>query len=90
MTQAVFFKRMIYYWLSEGQLILMLLGDESAYKLHQVIKKSLQQRIEINVVPIIKYKNVSDEGESIFYLFFMSNAISGVLQDWVKRGYKRS
>ena len=29
---------MIYYWLSEGQLILMLLGDESAYKLHQVIK----------------------------------------------------
>ena len=38
MTQAVFFKRMIYYWLSEGQLILMLLGDESAYKLHQVIK----------------------------------------------------
>ena len=31
------FKRMIYYWLSEGQLILMLLGDESAYKLHQKI-----------------------------------------------------
>ena len=38
LTQAIFLKKMIYFWLSEGQLILMLLGDESAYKLHQVIK----------------------------------------------------
>uniref|UniRef100_UPI0030DB7606 hypothetical protein n=1 Tax=Pseudomonas proteolytica TaxID=219574 RepID=UPI0030DB7606 len=77
MTKAVFFKRMIYYWLSEGQLILMLLGDESAYKLHQVIKKSLQQRIEINVVPVLNTKMLTTK-EKYFLLIFMSNAIIGV------------
>ncbi|WP_256089170.1 TetR/AcrR family transcriptional regulator, partial [Staphylococcus aureus] len=29
LTQAIFLKKMIYFWLSEGQLILMLLCDES-------------------------------------------------------------
>lgn len=68
LTQAIFFKKMIYFWLSEGQLILMLLGDESAYKLHQVIKKSLQQRIEINFVPVLNTKMLTTK-EKYFYLF---------------------
>ncbi|HGO3431674.1 TPA: TetR/AcrR family transcriptional regulator [Staphylococcus aureus] len=89
LTQAIFLKKMIYFWLSEGQLILMLLGDESAYKLHQVIKKSLQQRIEINVVPVLNTKMLTTK-EKYFLLIFMSNAIIGVLQDWVKRGDKES
>ncbi|MDT3117142.1 TetR/AcrR family transcriptional regulator [Staphylococcus aureus] len=89
LTQAIFLKKMVYFWLSEGQLILMLLGDENAYKLHQVIKKSLQQRIEINVVPVLNTKMLTTK-EKYFLLIFMSNAIIGVLQDWVKRGYKES
>lgn len=89
LTQAIFFKKMIYFWLSEGQLILMLLGDESAYKLHQVIKKSLQQRIEINFVPVLNTKMLTTK-EKYFLLIFMCNAIIGVLQAWVKRGYKES
>ncbi|MFA0981376.1 TetR/AcrR family transcriptional regulator, partial [Staphylococcus aureus] len=67
LTQAIFLKKMIYFWLSEGQLILMLLGDESAYKLHQVIKKSLQQRIEINVVPVLNTKMLTTK-EKYFLL----------------------
>ena len=70
LTQAIFFKKMIYFGCLEGQLILMLLGDESAYKSHQVIKKSLQQRIEIQFCTSIKYKNVNDEGK-VFLLLFL-------------------
>lgn len=88
-TQAIFLNKMIRFWLSEGQLILKLLGDDSAYKIHQVIKKSIQQRIEINIVPVLNTKMLTTK-EKYFLLIFMSNAVIGVLQDWVIRGYKES
>lgn len=88
-TQVIFLNKMIHFWLSEGQLILKLLGDDSAYKIHQVIKKSIQQRIEINIVPVLNTKMLTTK-EKYFLLIFMSNAVIGVLQDWVIRGYKES
>ena len=53
--------------------------------MHQEIKKVLQRNIEINIVPILNTKLLTTK-EKYFLLIFISNAIFGVIQDWVNRG----
>ncbi|MBU5271996.1 TetR/AcrR family transcriptional regulator [Staphylococcus caprae] len=84
-SQTYFFENAIKFWSTSGSLILILLGDNSAHKLHQEIKKVLQKNIEINIVPILNTKLLTTK-EKYFLLIFISNAIFGVIQDWVNRG----
>ncbi|BGE81641.1 TetR/AcrR family transcriptional regulator [Staphylococcus petrasii] len=84
-NQHIFLETMVHYWLDEGKLILLLLGDDSAQKAHIQMKKILQYNVELNLVPILNTKSLTTK-EKYFLLIFMSNAIFGVLQDWVKRG----
>lgn len=84
-SQRTFIETIIQFWLEEGQLVLLLLGDDSAQTIHTRMKKVIQYNIEINLVPILNTKSLTTK-EKYFLLIFMSNAIFGVLQDWVKRG----
>lgn len=84
-NQHVFIETIIQYWLDEGKLILLLLGDDSAQTAHLQMKKILQYNVDLKLVPILNTKTLTTK-EKYFLLIFMSNAIFGILQDWVKRG----
>lgn len=84
-----FFEYVLNFWLYEGELLLLLLKDESAYIIHQAIKKNFQQNIEVHLVPIINTNSLTNK-EKYLLIIFMSNAIFGVLQDWVQRGRQES
>lgn len=66
-----------------------MLRDNGAYIVHQAIKKNLQQNIEVRLVPIMNTQALTNK-EKYFLIIFMSNAVLGVLQDWVQRGRQES
>ena len=84
-----FFEYALNFWIHEGELLLLLLKDESAYIVHQAIKKNFQQNIEIRLVPIVNTNSLTNK-EKYLLIIFMSNAIFGVLQDWAQRGRPES
>lgn len=84
-----FFEHALNFWINEGELLLLLLRDNGAYIVHQTIKKNLQQNIEVRLVPIMNTQALINK-EKYFLIIFMSNAVFGVLQDWVQRGRKES
>ncbi|MDU9352022.1 TetR/AcrR family transcriptional regulator [Staphylococcus aureus] len=84
-----FFEHALNFWISEGELLLLLLRDNGAYIVHQAIKKNLQQNIEVRLVPIMNTQALTNK-EKYFLIIFMSNAVFGVLQDWVQRGRQES
>ncbi|MCC8990030.1 MAG: TetR/AcrR family transcriptional regulator [Staphylococcus sp.] len=84
-----FFEHALNFWINEGELLLLLLRDNCAYIVHQAIKKNLQQNIEVRLVPIMNTQALTNK-EKYFLIIFMSNAVFGVLQDWVQRGRQES
>lgn len=84
-----FFEHALNFWINEGELLLLLLRDNGAYIVHQDIKKNLQQNIEVRLVPIMNTQALTNK-EKYFLIIFMSNAVFGVLQDWVQRGRQES
>lgn len=84
-----FFEHALNFWINEGELLLLLLRDNDAYIVHQAIKKNLQQNIEVRLVPIMNTQAITNK-EKYFLIIFMSNAVFGVLQDWVQRGRQES
>lgn len=84
-----FFEHALNFWINEGELLLLLLRDNGAYNVHQAIKKNLQQNIEVRLVPIMNTQALTNK-EKYFLIIFMSNAVFGVLQDWVQRGRQES
>lgn len=84
-----FFEYALNFWLNEGELFLLLLKDNGAYTIHQVMKQNLQQNIEVQLIPIVNTQTLTTK-EKYFLIIFMSNAVFGVLQDWVKRGRQES
>ena len=84
-----FFEHALNFWINEGELLLLLLRDNGAYIVHQAIKKNLQQNIEVRLVPIMNTQALTNK-EKYFLIIFMSNAVFGVLQDWVQRGRQES
>lgn len=84
-----FFEHALNFWINEGELLLLLLRDNGAYIVHQTIKKNLQQNIEVRLVPIMNTQALTNK-EKYFLIIFMSNAVFGVLQDWVQRGRQES
>lgn len=87
--RIAFFEYVLKFWRTEGELILLLLGDQSAYELHHDIKQLLQKNIEVRLVPILDTSKLTTK-EQYFLLIFMSNAVFGILQDWVQRGLNES
>lgn len=84
-----FFEHALNFWINEGELLLLLLRDNGAYIVHQAIKKNLQQNIDVRLVPIMNTQALINK-EKYFLIIFMSNAVFGVLQDWVQRGRQES
>lgn len=84
-----FFEHALNFWINEGELLLLLLRDNGAYIVHQAIKKNLQQNIKVRLVPIMNTQALTNK-EKYFLIIFMSNAVLGVLQDWVQRGRQES
>lgn len=84
-----FFEHALNFWINEGELLLLVLRDNGAYIVHQAIKKNLQQNIEVRLVPIMNTQALTNK-EKYFLIIFMSNAVFGVLQDWVQRGRQES
>ncbi|AGZ25609.1 MULTISPECIES: TetR/AcrR family transcriptional regulator [Staphylococcus] len=84
-----FFEHALKFWINEGELLLLLLRDNGAYIVHQAMKKNLQQNIEVRLVPIMNTQALTNK-EKYFLIIFMSNAVFGVLQDWVQRGRQES
>ncbi|MCH8646374.1 TetR/AcrR family transcriptional regulator [Staphylococcus lugdunensis] len=82
-----FFENVLNFWEQEGSIFLKLIEDKGAHMIHQDIKRNLQQNIEVGLIPFLKTQTLTHK-EKYFLIIFMSNAIFGVLQDWVQRGRK--
>lgn len=80
-----FLKTILNFCQQEGEIILLLISDKGSELIRQQVKKTLQANIEINIIPIVRTEHLSTK-EKYFLVVFLSNAIFGVLQDWVNRG----
>ncbi|EHJ08316.1 TetR/AcrR family transcriptional regulator [Staphylococcus simiae] len=84
-SRKAFFMTLLNFWQQEGEIILLLISDRGSELIRQQVKKTLQANIEVSIIPIVRTQHLSTK-EKYFLVIFLSNAIFGVLQDWVNRG----
>lgn len=77
-----FIAQAISFWESEGELLLLLLSSRGSSEIQQLVKLLLQKHMELNLLPFITHENMSQKDER-YFLVFLSNAVLGVLQEWV-------
>ncbi|WP_426458272.1 TetR/AcrR family transcriptional regulator [Staphylococcus nepalensis] len=84
-----FITQAISFWESEGELLLLLLSSRGSSEIQQLVKSLLQKHMELNLLPFITHKHMSQKDER-YFLVFLSNAILGVLQEWIDNDKQES
>lgn len=83
------FSNMLNYLQGEGKLIAALLSENGSVEVQNYIKRVMQENARVNIFPQLNLK-IESETEQHFAIIFLSNALLGVLQDWINRGQKES
>lgn len=84
-----FLKQAISFWENEGELLLLLLSSRGSSEIQQLVKSLLQKHMELNLLPFITHEHMSQKDER-YFLVFLSNAILGVLQEWIDNDKQES
>lgn len=84
-----FIAQAISFWESEGGLLLLLLSSRGSGEIQQLVKSSLQKNMELNLLPFITHEHMTQKDER-YFLVFLSNAILGVLQEWISSGKRET
>lgn len=84
----LFFK-MLTYLQGDGKLIAALLSENGSVEVQNYIKQLMQENARQNIFPKLDLK-IENDIEEHYALLFLSNALFGVLQDWINRGQKES
>lgn len=83
------FSNMLTYLQGDGKLIAALISENGSIEVQNYIKRMMQENARTNIFPQIDLK-LENETEEHYALLFLSNALFGVLQDWINRGQKES
>lgn len=73
----------------EGRLFGLLLGKNGSTTIQENMIDLLKKNGEINILPYLDI-SLKNEIEKYYFLAFLSNAVLGVVQEWVKRDFKES
>lgn len=87
--KTALFSSMLTYLQNEGDLIAAFISENGSIEVQNYIKQMMQENARINVFPQLDLK-IENETEEHYVLLFLSNALFGVLQDWIDRGQKES
>lgn len=79
----------INFWSNEAELLLLLISKNGSPDVQYELKKTLQYNAEKNVFPYIK-KSHFNEKERHYFIVFLSNAIFGIIQEWVNNGQQET
>lgn len=88
-SKTALFSNMLAYLQSDGKLIAALISENGSVEVQNYIKRMMQENARINIFPKLDLK-IKNEIEEHYALLFLSNALFGVLQDWINRGQKES
>lgn len=73
----------------EGQLLGLLISKNGSSEIKEQVKQSMRENAQKNMLPYLKIAS-ENETQRRYLLSFFSNAIFGVLQEWVDTGQKES
>ncbi|WP_436855865.1 TetR/AcrR family transcriptional regulator [Staphylococcus caeli] len=80
---------MIHFWSNEAELLLLLISNNGSPDIQNQLKRTLQYNAEKNVFPYIKKSNFTEK-EKHYFVVFISNAIFGIIQEWVNNGQQET
>ena len=80
---------MLNYLNNEGEIIALLISDHGSIEIQQQVKQVLKQNALENIVDHMTIQLDSDR-EKDYLVTFLSNALFGVLQEWIKNGQQES
>ncbi|AYY66228.1 MULTISPECIES: TetR/AcrR family transcriptional regulator [Staphylococcus] len=84
-----FFAKAIHFWSNDAELLMLLISDNGSTDIQNQVKRLIQQNAKKNILPIINTNNYS-EIEKHYLTIFLSNAIFGIIQEWINNGQKES
>jgi len=79
----------INFWNNEAELLLLLISNNGSPDVQNQLKKTLQYNAEKNVFPYTKKSHFSEK-ERHYFVVFLSNAIFGIIQEWVNNGQQET
>lgn len=80
---------MLNFWNNEAELLLLLISKNGSPYIQNQLKEMLQYNAKVNVFPHIKVGPFSQQ-EQHYFIIFLSNAIFGVIQEWVNNGQQET
>ncbi|HFX3810922.1 TPA: TetR/AcrR family transcriptional regulator [Enterococcus faecium] len=79
--------KLLYYFKEEGQLLGLLISNKGSVEIQDQVKRVLQQNALKNIVPHINLP-IQNSVEKHYLVTFFSNAMLGLLQEWIHTGQK--
>jgi AcrR family transcriptional regulator len=73
----------------DGQLLALLLSQNGSAEIQTQIKQFMRDNARHNILPYLKLK-ITNEMEANYCIVFLSNAIFGVIQEWVNTQQQES
>ncbi|MFT9373525.1 MAG: TetR/AcrR family transcriptional regulator [Liquorilactobacillus hordei] len=75
--------------LGEGKVLALLISSHGSSEIQESIRAVMRQNMQKNILPLtnLKFANSTEER---YFLSFFSNAIFGVIQEWINSGQKES
>lgn len=87
-TEEIMIK-ILYFFKEEGQLMGLLISDKGSVEIQNQVKKLLQQNAFNNIIPHIDFV-LNNDLEKHYFVTFFSNAMLGLLQEWMNTGQKET
>lgn len=84
-----FFVVMLRFFSTEGELLSLLLSNNGTSEIQIQVKQLLKQNAQVNILPHLSIK-ISDKTEERYLLAYLSNAMFGLLQEWLDSEKKES
>jgi AcrR family transcriptional regulator len=79
--------KLLYFFKDEGQLLGLLISNKGSVEIQDQVKRILQQNALKNVIPHLNLP-LKNEMEKHYLVTFFSNAMLGLLQEWINTGQK--
>lgn len=73
----------------EGRMLALLISEKGSVEIQNKIRELVKENAKKNIFPYLQLETKT-EVEEKYLLSFLSNAILGVIQEWVKSGQKES
>lgn len=83
------FIQMLEFWNNEAELLLLLISNNGSPDIQNQVKKLLQRYMERYTFSLV-FKNNFTNQEKYYFTIFLTNALFGIIQEWVNQGQQES